>query len=138
MTGCGSALGRYFTRPLRLTAQEALAVLAGRLMATTGADPGARWPGRSRSCNVVGISERVARGQFGRGRQRNAGAAPAGDDRTTPDRDRLLLYSTDESRVRTIDRTGVYATDGSWYVIGWCHSAEAERLFRVDRIRRAH
>src|SRR5689334_6549229 len=34
-------LGRYFTRPLRLTAQEAVGVLAAGagLMATTGADP---------------------------------------------------------------------------------------------------
>jgi proteasome accessory factor C len=46
-------------------------------------------------------------------------------------------YSTDENRRRRIDPYRVYATEGNWYVIGWCHHAEAERLFRVDRIRSA-
>src|SRR5690606_27724661 len=46
-------------------------------------------------------------------------------------------HSTDESRTRLIDPYRVFATDGAWYVLGWCRVADAERLFRVDRIRSA-
>jgi proteasome accessory factor C len=29
----------------------------------------------------------------------------------------------------------VYAAEGEWYVQSFCHAAQAERLFRLDRIR---
>ena len=135
-------LGRYFTRPLRLTAQEALAVLAAGsgLMATTGADPeGPLARALTKLQRVVGIGEPGSL-------EVSLGGADSGTlallQQATTERRQIEIdyysYSTDESRVRTIDPYRVYATDGNWYVIGWCHSAEAERLFRVDRIRRAH
>ena len=134
-------LGRYFTRPLRLTAQEALAVLAAGsgLMATTGADPeGPLARALTKLQRVVGIGEPGSL-------EVSLGGADSGTlallQQATTERRQIEIdyysYSTDESRVRTIDPYRVYATDGNWYVIG-CHSAEAERLFRVDRIRSAH
>jgi len=134
-------LGRYFTRPLRLTAQEALAVLAAGagLMATNGADPaGPLARALAKLQRVVGI------GEPGSLEVSLGGADPdilALLQRGTTERRRVEIdyysYSSDESRVRSIDPYRVYATEGNWYVIGWCHSAEAERLFRVDRIRAA-
>jgi proteasome accessory factor C len=41
----------------------------------------------------------------------------------------------DESTERDVDPWGVFATTGHWYVVGWCHLAQGERVFRVDRIR---
>ena len=36
---------------------------------------------------------------------------------------------------RVIDPWRVFHAFGTWYVAAWCHRAEAERLFRVDRVR---
>jgi proteasome accessory factor C len=134
-------LGRYFTRPLRLTAQEALAVLAAGsgLMATTGADPeGPLARALAKVQRVVGI------GDSGSLEISLGGADPDTlsllQTATTEQRQVEIdyySYSSDENRVRTINPYRVYATEGNWYVIGWCHSADAERLFRVDRIRSA-
>ncbi|MFN8051247.1 MAG: WYL domain-containing protein [Acidimicrobiales bacterium] len=134
-------LGRYFTRPLRLNAQEALAVLAAGagLMATTGADPDgplARALDKLRTAG--GISESGTLGMSLGGADADT-LATLQEGRTEHRQVEIdyYSYSTDESRLRCIDPYRVYATEGNWYVIGWCHSAEAERLFRVDRIRSA-
>ena len=44
----------------------------------------------------------------------------------------------DEMTRRSVDPSRVISHDGSWYLIGWCFRAEAERVFRVDRIRSAN
>ena len=36
---------------------------------------------------------------------------------------------------RAVDPSRLLSHDGVWYLFGWCHRAEAERVFRVDRIR---
>lgn len=41
----------------------------------------------------------------------------------------------DALTVRTVDPARVLSHDGAWYLLGWCHRAGAERVFRVDRIR---
>jgi proteasome accessory factor C len=41
----------------------------------------------------------------------------------------------DELTTRRIDPMTVFFALGEWYVDAWCHRADAERLFRVDRIR---
>lgn len=134
-------LGRYFTRPLRLNAQEALGVLAAGsgLMATTGADPeGPLARALAKLQRVVGVGEPGAL-------EVSLGGADAATlavvQQATTELRQVEIdyysYSSDENRVRRIDPYRVYATEGNWYVIGWCHSADAERLFRVDRMRSA-
>jgi proteasome accessory factor C len=44
-------------------------------------------------------------------------------------------YGRDERTTRRVDPYRVVADQGRWYLSGWCHRAEGERLFRVDRIR---
>ena len=48
----------------------------------------------------------------------------------------LTYYSfgRDEHTRRVVAPWRVFAQEGSWYVHGWCHRAEGERIFRVDRI----
>jgi proteasome accessory factor C len=52
---------------------------------------------------------------------------------------RLSYYvpSRDEQSERTVDPRGVVTAHGFRYLDAWCHSAEAPRLFRLDRIQRA-
>lgn len=52
----------------------------------------------------------------------------------------LLTYyvpSRDEESERRVDPRGVVTANGFSYLDAWCHSAEAPRLFRLDRISRA-
>jgi proteasome accessory factor C len=44
-------------------------------------------------------------------------------------------YGRDARTRRVIEPWDVYAAEGEWYVQAFCHAAQAERLFRLDRIR---
>ena len=46
-------------------------------------------------------------------------------------------YGRDDHSTRVIAPWRVLASAGAWYVAAWCHLAEAERIFRVDRIEAA-
>lgn len=135
-------LGRYFTRPLQLSAHEALAVLAAGagLMAITGAEaegPLARALDKLRAS--VGLTEGASTLDVSLGGGDAEVLTTLRDGlaaRTSIDID-YYSHSTDASRTRRIDPYRVYATEGAWYVVSWCHLAQAERLFRVDRIRSA-
>ena len=43
----------------------------------------------------------------------------------------------DEETVRVVDPRGVVTAQGAAYLSAWCHSAEDDRLFRLDRIHAA-
>ncbi len=43
----------------------------------------------------------------------------------------------DEETERVVDPRGVVTTGGASYLSAWCHSAEDDRLFRLDRIHSA-
>jgi predicted DNA-binding transcriptional regulator YafY len=43
--------------------------------------------------------------------------------------------SRDQELARTVDPYGLQLVAGEWYLIGWCHLREAERTFRLSRIR---
>lgn len=46
-------------------------------------------------------------------------------------------YGRDELSTRLVDPARVFSDHGNWYLHGFCHRADAERVFRVDRIRDA-
>ena len=46
-------------------------------------------------------------------------------------------YGRDELSERRVEPAKVFSDQGSWYLSGWCHRAEGERVFRLDRIRTA-
>jgi proteasome accessory factor C len=134
-------LGDYFRRPLRLSHQEALSLLAaGRaLAARPGTDPDGtlqRAVAKLGAALGEGAAEaiEVALGE----------ADPevlATTRRAVADRVQLTIdyysYGRDEPTTRTVDPYQVMARQGHWYLLAWCHRAEGERLFRVDRIRAA-
>ena len=43
--------------------------------------------------------------------------------------------SRDQELERIVDPYGLQLVAGEWYLIGWCHLREAERTFRLSRIR---
>jgi proteasome accessory factor C len=46
-------------------------------------------------------------------------------------------YGRDDLTTRLVDPARVFSDHGNWYLHGFCHRANAERVFRVDRIRDA-
>lgn len=45
-----------------------------------------------------------------------------------------FVPTRDETTERDVDPMRVLMMDGRWYLEGWCHRAEAVRLFRLDRV----
>lgn len=129
----------YFRRPLRLTPEEGLALVAAgsALLVTPGQEPdGPLARGLAKLAGVLGVEP-------GEGLEVRLGAASAEvldtlrgavAERRCVEID-YYTYGRDERSRRVVDPTAVFAADGAWYVAAWCHLAEADRRFRVDRIR---
>lgn len=47
---------------------------------------------------------------------------------------RYVVPGRDEATERDVDPMRVLGLEGRWYLEGWCHRAEAMRLFRLDRV----
>jgi len=131
----------YFSRPLRLTPAEGLALLAAGKAAQS-------FPGADES------------GPLARGLEKLAGTLGiAGDDaldvalasvpedvmaavRTAVDERRQLeldyySFGRDEVMSRVVDPYAVFSAGGQWYLSAYCHAVDDDRLFRVDRVRAA-
>jgi proteasome accessory factor C len=128
----------YFSRPLRLTPTEGLALLAsGRtVLATSGGDddgPLARGLDKLAAAMGVDAGEAVEI-ELGPVAEDLLGTlrSAAGAHRQVE----IDYYSfgRDERARRVIDPYAVFSAAGQWYVSGWCHRVDDERLFRVDRI----
>ena len=130
-------------RPLKLTADEALALrVAARALA-----------------DVPGLAERDALESAQAKLAFASGALPESADVSAPPMQvalepetkalatvrralderrqlelRYLVASRDEVTERTVDPMRLVSVDGRWYLEGWCHLAEAVRLFRLDRM----
>jgi len=134
-------LGDYFRRPLRLTHGEALTLLAaGRAL---GARPGTDPDGTlQRAVDKLGAA-------LGEGDSESVDVALGEADpevlsstrRAVEDHQQLSIdyysYGRDERSRRTVDPYRLLSREGHWYLWALCHTAEGERLFRVDRIRSA-
>lgn len=134
-------LGDYFRRPLRLTHEEALTLLAaGRaLSARPGTDPDGTLQRAVEKLSAAlgdGAADAVdvALGEADPEVLSAARAAVAERRQLTID---YYSYGRDEPSTRTVDPYRVVAREGHWYLLAWCHKADGERLFRIDRIRSA-
>jgi proteasome accessory factor C len=131
-------LGDYFTRPLNLTAVEALAVVAGAavMLAVPGAD----------ETGPLATALEKVRAGLGFGAEAAVEVSLGGVDpevlstlrAAITDRETLRInyysHSSDAYAERSIDPLLVAPVDGNWYVRAWCHTANGLRVFRVDRI----
>ena len=132
----------YFARPLRLTRSEALALfLRGTALAAT---PGlAEAPALSSALEKLadGLGPEALGGLPGRIATAPGGREPERLDalrRAAVDHQRLRIEyyaaSTAETTTRDIEPEEVFFAVGNWYVAAWDVGADAERLFRADRI----
>jgi proteasome accessory factor C len=131
----------YFAAPLRLTPAEAIALYAGsaalaalpemteadalrRALAKLGRALGAD------SQQVPGIEVRLAAGSVDHLKDLQHAL-----ERATQVRLEYLSASSGELTSRTVDPWALVATVGHWYLIGWDHLRDDERMFRTDRIK---
>jgi proteasome accessory factor C len=127
----------WWSRPLRLTAAEALSLVAGStalLGAGAGDVEGPLARGLAKLAAALGITEEVvdvALPVTGQEPLRVLQGAAVDHRQVEID---YYTYSRDQQSTRTIDPYLVYAAEGSWYVAAYCHQAGADRLFRVDRV----
>ncbi|MDQ3962896.1 MAG: WYL domain-containing protein [Actinomycetota bacterium] len=129
----------YFEAPLRLTAVEALSLYAGGAALASMPD--------------MGEADALKRGLAKLGRALGAAAGTTIDvqveagpaDHIAAIKDALEEHkrvrmeyfsaSSGELSQREVDPWLLYAALGRWYLIGWDHGREDERMFRVDRIK---
>lgn len=135
----------YLARPLRLTSTEATAIIVA-LRALRGTAPDDT---REVVDRALAKLEAAAASSTG-GRPL---VEPGDDDDTEATRLRATLEQAvsrrrqvrltyyvparDEESERVVDPRGVVSSGGVAYLDAWCHSAEAPRLFRLDRIHEA-
>jgi proteasome accessory factor C len=131
-------LAEYFGRPLRLTPMEGVALLAaGRaLLAVPGSDD--RGP----------LARALDKLEHGLGARGGIAVDVADADHlerlqeAVAAHERLELeyysFARDEMTTRVVEPARVFHAFGAWYLAAYCHRAEADRLFRVDRVRAVH
>ncbi len=127
----------YFAEPLRLTAAEGLALLAGGMaVLSSGAAPDALASAVEKLQAVVlpepgSIDVDVPAVPALVGTLKEA-AAEGKVVRIT-----YTSVAAERTTERDVEPWSIFSTLGNWYVSGHCRMAEAERVFRIDRIRRA-
>jgi len=135
----------YFSRPVRLTRAEALALyLRGTELLGAGGvgEADALDAALKKIAEALG-SEALGELRVDVGDQSSTAATGPLEKvrRGVAERRSLEIeyYSAnrDEISTRTIDPEHVFSALGNWYVVAWDRTAEGERLFRLDRIRKA-
>ena len=129
----------YFRRPLRLTAEQTFALLtsAKALLSVPGADESSALArGLAKVLRTLGEGSETAV---------DVGIDTAPDDITEQLRAAIdhhqqveityYSYGRDDTGTRRIDPWAIHFEAGLWYLQGWCHSSDDERIFRIDRIR---
>lgn len=131
-------LANYFSTPLRLNPTEALTLLAaGMAMLGSGHTPKALEQGVAKLTKaLLGDNKDSLVVELA------AEPEHLADLRTAVSGHRVvrLVYTglgSGETTERDIEPWSVFTTLGNWYVSGFCRMANAERVFRVDRIRAA-
>lgn len=127
----------YFAEPLRLTASEGLALLAGGMaVMSSGTAPDALGSAVGKLQAVVlpepgSIDVEVPAVPALVGTLKEAAAAGSVVRIT------YTSIAAERTTERDIEPWTVFSTLGNWYVSAHCRLAGAERVFRVDRIREA-
>lgn len=130
----------YFSRPVRLTRAEALALY---LRGTELLGAGGVGEGGALRAALGKIAEALGGEALGELKVDVGEEAAIGPLETVrhgiEERETLEIeyYSAnrDELSTRRIDPEHVFSALGNWYVVAWDRTADAERLFRLDRIR---
>ena len=136
----------YLARPLKLTPTEATAIIVAlRALRSTATEETREVVDRALAKLEAAAAEGSAAPQIDPGEE-----SPERLDQVRLEDDlhdavarqrqvRLTYFvpSRDDQSERTVDPRGIVTAHGFRYLDAWCHSAEAPRLFRLDRIRSA-
>lgn len=127
----------YFERPLRLTPDQALALVAAgsSLLGVTVADDAPLRRALDKLAAALGLD-------LGGSMEVQLGSADPETIETireaTADSRKIHLdyyaYGRDERTGRIVQPHRLFAAAGEWYLTAYCEWAEAERVFRLDRI----
>jgi proteasome accessory factor C len=134
----------YLARPLRLTPTEASAIIVALRALRSGAgDDPREVVDRALAKLEAAAAASTPAPRVEPGEEEDAAAARLRvmlDDAVARQRQVRLTYyvpARDEESERVVDPRGVVTRAGVAYLDAWCHSAEAPRLFRLDRIHEA-
>lgn len=129
----------YFSRPLRLTPAEGLALLAAgkTLLAAPGTDPeGPLARGLRKLAGALGVDADqavdIALGAVPPEVMTSVRDAVAGRRQLEIE---YYAFGRDEWTRRVVDPYAVFSASGQWYLSAYCHMVTDERLFRLDRVR---
>jgi proteasome accessory factor C len=130
-----------FARPLRLTPEQGLALVAAgsSLLATPGTDPsGPLARGLGKLARLLDIDEAEAVAiTLGSARREVLDVLRRGVAEHRQVELGYYAYGRDRSTERVVEPWQLFADGGQWYLSAWCHQAGGQRLFRVDRVRDA-
>ena len=136
----------YLSRPLRLDSSEASALIVALRALREGGDDAVR-PIVDRTLNKLGAAAgdgaRVAAQVDIRMPERAAAVNELRErlTRAVAERRQVRLDyyvpTRDQTTERVVDPLRVLSADGNTYLDAWCHMAEDQRLFRLDRVSRA-
>ncbi len=127
----------WFARPMKLSAAESLALIAAgetALSWDSSDESGALLRGLAKLRLATGASEDAIDVRIGAGTEDTLrtlrSVAEAG---TCAD---ITYFSTGRGArtERRIEPLRFFAEQGNWYVSAWCHLAQDDRIFRLDRI----
>jgi proteasome accessory factor C len=126
-------------RPLRLGVDEALALIVGvrTLAEVPGLHDREALERTMAKLEAAAGEAALASGQVSVEVEGAADALSAARRALANGRRLHLTYfvpTRDETTERDVDPMRVVLMDGRWYLEGWCHRAEAVRLFRLDRV----
>lgn len=131
-------LADFFSRPLRLTPAQGLALLASSdgLLSVPGTEPDGAL---ARALHKLGASLGVGPDDtvdvhLGDAEARVLEQLRRAASEGTEVEITYYSYGRDERGARTVTPWRVFAEAGAWYLHAWCSRAGGERVFRVDRI----
>ena len=138
------SMAEHFSRPLRLTRSEALALyLSGTELLGVAGAPQATALGSALTklrtelgSDTFGDAEGIELADGGRPAEHLELLRRAANDHVRL-RIEYFAHSSGGWSSRTIEPEAVFSALGNWYVAAWDADADAERLFRADRIRSA-
>lgn len=131
----------YFSRPLRLTPSEGLALLAAgkTMLSAPGTDPaGPLARGLDKLAAALGIGDgealAIQLGPTSPGIMQDLSTATASRRQVEIE---YYAFGRDEWTHRVVNPYAVFAAGGQWYLSAYCNQVNDDRLFRLDRVRSA-
>lgn len=124
----------YFSRPMRLTAPEALGLLAAGMTFVQSEHAPAALISAVDKLKTAVVPDADSLVYFDVPTPDAVAILKAAMERGHVVRITYVALATNERTVRDVEGSSVLFNLGNWYLTGYCRLAGAERAFRVDRI----